>query len=134
LSEAGFRDTDIDTGDVRTDLLALARNYGAWLEGPHGPVGLRITLETRMNHDFAQVVRRAKFPSVTVSHQIVRRAKARGELPADASTAVILEGVLGGVAMHLITSGKGGPAFDSASGDRFLTRLVGYVLDGASRQ
>jgi AcrR family transcriptional regulator len=124
---------DVDSGSLRDDLRVLAFTYGRWLEGNQHPVMLRMMIERRTNADFRlRVVSKIEWTSVSAAHRITHRAKLRGDLPPDASSAVILDAVLGGVMQHLTSADEGsfGRFYESAAGQKFVMRLVDYVIAG----
>ena len=118
-----------DHGSLSADLADFAHSYARWLDGPAGFLSIRIAVESRLNPDFADVVRPVAVSQMSQAHAIVRRAKRRGELQASVSTAVLLDAVVGGLINHTV-SAPAKPPYASAAGARFVDELVRDVLHG----
>ncbi|MET0418288.1 MAG: TetR/AcrR family transcriptional regulator [Actinoplanes sp.] len=118
-----------DHGSVRADLSAFAHTYAEWLEGPAGLFNIRLVAEIRLNPDLAEVTQAEFNASISHSHQIVRRAKRRGEVPPRASSALILDTVIGTLTQHVLSS-PGKAPYASPAGRKFVDDLVEMVLRG----
>ena len=131
LAVHGHEWVDVDTGDVRRDLCAMALDYGRAMDDTDGPLGLRLFIETLMNPEFAAVSSTLRQGPVSVAHQVIRRAKRRGQLHRNASSAVILDGLLGGLMSHMstVTPRVPGGLYHSTAGAVFVERLVDTLLD-----
>ncbi|WP_019927495.1 TetR/AcrR family transcriptional regulator [Nocardia sp. BMG111209] len=100
LGRLGHLD-DIDTGDVRTDLLRLAGQIRDAHLGPTGRAAMRLAVEA---HQVPAVERRwkaARDAQVSAARALVRRAIDRGQLPAGTSVTLLLDLLLGATIMHL---------------------------------
>ncbi len=130
LRAYGHNWADPDTGDIREDLRGLALEYGRKLDGEGGPVGLRMFVESYMNPEYAAVAGALTQGAVADSHGIIRRAKRRGQLRADAPAAVILDSLLGAVMQHLtmVSPRVPGGLYSSPQGIAFVDRLVDTLL------
>lgn len=125
---------DPDSGSVREDLRALALTYGLITDTADGPFGLRFMVEEFTNPEFATVAAALRRRSFADAHRVVRRAKRRGQLRADVSTAVVLDALLGGLVYHVTSADarvRGG-LYTSPQGRAFINRLVDLVLAGAA--
>jgi AcrR family transcriptional regulator len=85
----------IDTGDVRSDLLALVRLLLDLFEGRHGLAARRMTIESRVTPGVAERWAAVRASQVRAARGIVRRAIARGELPRGTSVSLVLDTLCG---------------------------------------
>lgn len=126
LADRGATNVAIaDTGSLRGDLRALARSVRDNLADAHGAELARaMAAEMAVDPDVRRVVR--AFFSERFGHagQIVRRAVARGELPASVDTYLLVESVVAPIWFRFLTTGEL-PAGDQAE------RVVDLLLDGA---
>ncbi|HYZ57110.1 MAG TPA: TetR/AcrR family transcriptional regulator [Streptosporangiaceae bacterium] len=127
-----FPEGDHDHGSIDTDLREFARSYAQWLDGPHGLLSMRMNLESRLNPELGELLWLHTGTQVSRAHRIVRRAKQRGEIPTTASTAVILDALLGGLLNHTMSAPSREP-FSTANGRRFVDELARSILDGVRR-
>ncbi|MCM3921804.1 TetR/AcrR family transcriptional regulator [Frankia sp. AiPs1] len=132
IDKAGFTFDEDPAADLRSELHRLATAYARWLDGPHGPWGVRLFVESRLNPDFAAIARTHSIQSIKAAHQIVSRAKLRQQLPPNCSAAVVLDSVLGGVIHHPMSSPvPPGTLYRSPAGVQFLATLVDSAISGA---
>jgi len=116
-----------DSGDLRADLLALARTAVAFVESPLGLAVLRTLLAEGANPEVkglaAAMLQKqgSQGPGV-----IFDRAIARGELARSTDVKLVLTTVAGAI-MHRILIEQ------SSVTDDFLTRLIDLVLFGLQR-
>ena len=120
-----------DHGNVRDDLSDFCHSYAEWLDGPAGLWSIRMSMEIRVNQDFAEVVQPDAAQQISHAHQIIRRGKRRGEIPPRASAAVILDALIGALVQHTI-SAPGKAPYASPAGRKFVDDLVAMVLDGVT--
>lgn len=114
----------VDTGSVRGDLTELARQLLDGYTGTGGLVTLRAALEARVHPDLlARLAESLNTSRLLTARQIVRRAVARGELPAGTPTTLLLELVTGAVLSHVLFA----PAV-TRTDDDYVDRLVALVL------
>lgn len=123
---------DPDTGDIREDLRALARAFGRQTETGDGAFGLRFMVESYTNPQFAAFSAGLKRTSISDAHRVVRRAKRRGQLRPDASAAVMLDALYGGLISHITTVDRelAGSVYSTPQGRQFIERLVDMILAG----
>jgi len=121
-----------DTGDVRADLTALATAYADELDGPRGRFRMRVMTESRLNDDFRAIAAAASENVVAAAHEVVRRGKRRGQLPAGTSAAVLLDSLFGGLLHHLLASPEpAGQLYQTPAGRKFVRDLLDSVLRAA---
>ncbi|MET0248677.1 MAG: TetR-like C-terminal domain-containing protein, partial [Sphingobium sp.] len=87
----------IDTGAIRSDLLALSGRALDTFAGPYGEVALQLRSDSRR---FAEVQSIEEPYREQMAHQaraIVRRAIGRGDLPASARPGLIMDLLVGGI-------------------------------------
>lgn len=119
---------DIDTGNVRGDLLVLARSIFDLLIGENGDTLLRLSTEARMVPELKPRWERFVRANVSAVRKIVGRAVARGELPADTAVDLLLDALTGGLMMRCLTtppSRRNRLAKDAA---HYTEALVDYIL------
>jgi AcrR family transcriptional regulator len=112
-----------DTGALRSDMLAFALGAAAWAESPVGRGVTRTLLADGDAPEVRALVRgllRARAPG---PRAIFDRAKARGELAADADVRMALTVIAGAISHRIfVESARVTPAF--------VRRLVHLVADG----
>lgn len=119
----GHSDPLPDTGALRSDMLAFARNAAAWADSPVGRgVMLSLWIDGEDPEVRALVEGMVGGPAAGPA-AIFDRAQSRGELPAGADVPMALT-VMAGAMSHRIFVER-----QSLDGD-FLPRLVGLVVDG----
>jgi AcrR family transcriptional regulator len=123
-----------DTGDLRHDLLAFARQTFDRLNGEDGAVTLRLVVESRFYDDLRDgLSSAAHVEQLHAVRAIVRRAIERGDLPAGASVTLISDMIAGSVLNHtLVTPPHLRDAMEAKSG-QFFEQLVDVVLAGVER-
>lgn len=131
---------DIDTGDTRDDLVALARHFVQNYRDDSGVVGLRMVLDARTSPELAEAfAAMLKGARAQGARRIVRRALDRGDVRGP-TVGFVLELVAGATLSHVLyTSAKpaGGPGETSPADERFIGRLVADLMarpDGGSAQ
>jgi hypothetical protein len=120
-----------DTGNLRHDLLALARQTFDRLNGEDGAVTLRLIVESRFYDDLREgLSSAAHVEQLHATRAIVRRAIKRGDLPAGASVTLISDMIAGSVLNHtLVTPPHLRDAMEARS-EQFFEQLVDVVLAG----
>ena len=127
-------DVHVDTGDIRSDL----RHLGAqllemfWADG--GVTWMRLVVEGAVHNEFAAHRDKLTGPAVLAARQIVRRATARGELPAGTSPALVLDAILGATIIHVAVTPVELREVAKAQSDRYLDQLVDLILAGVRAQ
>ena len=116
-----------DTGSLRADLLALARAAAAAATTPVGEAMVR-AVAAAGSHDAALAAGNRRFwqERLTIDGEIVKRAVARGELPADTAREALIESVLGPIYFRLLVTGERPDA-------PFIERVVDLVVNGAAQ-
>ena len=116
-----------DTGDLRTDLLVLAKAAVGFVESPLGMAVLRTLLAEGANPELREVAASLFQQQETEGPRLVfARAIARGELSQDADLQLALTTVAGAL-MHRIFIEQ------TPITDDFIERLIDLVLFGLKR-
>lgn len=93
----------IDTGDLRSDLVELARQLLQGYRTTPGLVSLRVALDARVNPELlARLTHTLNKSRLLAARTIVHRAVERGDLPPDTSATLLLELVTGAVLSHAL--------------------------------
>lgn len=120
----------IDTGSLQGDLLALARQVFTVLTSDYGGAARWMAID-RDNHP---EVREATSPygdaAVRQGRAMVRRAIARGEIPASVNPGLVMDLVVGGVTNHVGTTPLRLRNAMIGKKEAFTTDLVETVLRG----
>ena len=93
--------TDLDTGNLRDDLLALARQLVELYIGPFGKAALRIAFDPGLGV-FIGTQEYLRESQVLAARALVHRAINRGELPASISVTLLLDTICGASLNHVI--------------------------------
>jgi AcrR family transcriptional regulator len=120
--------TDVDTGTVRGDLVALVRQLLQQYAGEHSRAVLRLTMEARTIPKLAERYEELAQAQILAARAIVRRGIRRGELPEDTSVTFLLDALCGGAMNHALTTPpelRGGLV--EAAGE-YAERFVDFVL------
>lgn len=113
-----------DTGSLRGDLTAYATSLAAHLQTPSGLAMNRALAASGDSPDVADARTRFWDTRYALSSQIITRAMARGELPADTDVRMALEIVLAPLHMRaLLTRDPIDPALPGRLVDAVLTAL-----------
>lgn len=120
----------IDTGSLRGDLTALARNIFSVLTSPYGNAARWIDLDAALHPE----VRAAAAPYIDSAIQqgraIVRRAIARGELAPRINPGLVMDIIVGGVTNHVHTTPARLRAAMVGKGGAFVEALVNLLMVG----
>lgn len=123
----GHAEEVLDSGDLRADLLALARTAVAFVESPLGLAVLRTLLAEGANPEVRGLAAAMiQQQGVQGPGAIFARAIARGELARSTDVRLVLTTVAGAI-MHRILIEQ------SAVTEDFLMRLIDLVLFGLKR-
>ena len=125
LGLAGERIPIPDTGSLRGDLAALATAAAATAGSPQGQAVVRAVVAAG-SHDAALAAANQRFwtERLALDGEIVERAIARGEVPADTDPRTVIEAVLGPIYFRLlVTAEPPDPAF--------IERVVAMVATGS---
>jgi AcrR family transcriptional regulator len=119
---------DIDTGSLRDDLVALARQVlHAFLDEAGGAV-LRLMLEAESIPAGQEHLNRFLQSQAAAARAIVHRGIDRGQLRRDISVTLLLNTISGGALNHALTTPFRSRAKVAASADRYAEELVDFVL------
>ncbi|SEG97055.1 DNA-binding transcriptional regulator, AcrR family [Nonomuraea solani] len=122
----------IDTGTLREDLRALARSTMDHYLGPYGLAGLRLHVEARAHPGlFAELAGGIRHTRALQARAIVRHAIARGELGEQASPALILDTLLGGLLTHVLATPEEPRPEMTARSSRHVEDITAFVLTAA---
>lgn len=113
-----------DTGSLREDLVALVAQMLAFVAKPEGKAIARLITTERGDPHIDRLGRALKEESYQRRGLLVERAKARGELPADADARLLLEAVLSPLVSRVVR-------FDEHVDDETIAALVDLVVTGA---
>ena len=120
----------IDAGDLRGDLLRLARMIGRTLTGPYGGARTRMALDSAQFPEVRECFRPYSEALVHQARAIVRRAIARGEIAAGVNPGLLMDLVVGGVTNHVGSTPLRLRTAMIAKMDAFTIDLVETVLRG----
>ncbi|MEU6324444.1 TetR/AcrR family transcriptional regulator [Streptomyces sp. NPDC047009] len=127
--------TDVDSGTVRGDLVALVRQLLQQYAGEDGRAVLRLAMEARTIPRLAERYDELAQAQILAARAIVRRGIRRGELPEDTSVTFLLDALCGGAMNHALTTPPELRAgLVEAAGDyaeRFVAFVLASVLVGA---
>lgn len=124
---------DTDTGSVRGDLLVLAQSIMGLLLSEDGDTILRLSTEARKIPELAPQWEQFVAVNVATVRKIVRRAVARGELPARTAGDLILNALIGGLMMQCLTTPPSRRARLAKDANRYTESLVDLVLASSAR-
>lgn len=122
---------EIDEGNVRGDLIALATILIELYEGRHGLAARRMAVESRCTPGIAERWDNVRISQVTASRAIVRRAIKRGELPARTPVTLLLDALCGAAMNRSAATPEHLRAQADAARGKYVEELVTFVLDAA---
>jgi AcrR family transcriptional regulator len=128
-----LRIEDPDTGQLRTDLIGLARQVFEAYLSPHGLAAFRLNVDQFLYPDLAVNAGRYFEHQSGVAFKTVQRAKARHEIPPGVEPSMILDLVFGAVINHLLAYPPGRRQELLASVPRWCEQAVDLVLSSVSR-
>jgi AcrR family transcriptional regulator len=118
-----------DTGTLRTDLIAFLQNQllGFWKDGLNGTVYRAIIAEAQSDPEAARALYEYQAERKQVAVEMVDRAKARGEIPAEANGGLIVDMIVS-FAWHQLLIGRVDEAIEAIEGvvDGVLMGCAGY--------
>lgn len=120
----------LDTGSLRSDLIALGMTNLKLSFGPYADAFLRLNGEAHHIPELSAHWEEMRGGQVTTARSIVRRAIKRGELPADASPTLLLDAIFGGIYMHALSVPPHLRERAKAGSPAHLEGLVDLVLAG----
>lgn len=123
---------DIDTGSVRDDLVALARQVlHAFLDEAGGAV-LRLMLEAESIPAGREHLDRFLLSQAVAARAIVHRGIDRGQLRRGTSVTLLLDTISGGALNHALVAPAHLREQVAAGADRYAGELVDFVLASVS--
>jgi AcrR family transcriptional regulator len=125
--------TEVDTGNVRDDLLGLARQILGLYLGDAGRAALRIGLEADGIPAVGGPWQALRASQAAAARALVRRAIERGELPADTPVTMLLDTLCGGAMMHVMATPAGLRGRLADDPGEFAARLVDFLLTAVNR-
>ncbi|MFE5395966.1 TetR/AcrR family transcriptional regulator [Streptomyces sp. NPDC056568] len=120
--------TDVDTGTVRDDLVALVRQLLEQYAGDHGTAALRLSLEARTIPRLAERYQELAEAQILAARAVVRRGIRRGELPEDTSVTFLLDALCGGAMNHALAMPPERRAELAPTAGEYAERFVDFVL------
>lgn len=122
----------IDTGSLRGDLLALARQVFMARTSAYAGAAIWMAIDTERHPEAAAATAPYGQAAVLQGRAIVRRAIHRGEIPQGADPGLLMDVVVGAVANHVATTpAKLRPAM-IARMEPFTCELVDTILAGVA--
>jgi len=121
---------DVDTGRIRSDLIALSMKLVDAFDGPAGLANLRLQVDAATVPELREVERRMRETQVAAAREIVKRGIARGEVPSNTPVGLLLNAVCGGVVNYANTRPPERRPLDRGEAESFCVRLVDLVLRG----
>jgi AcrR family transcriptional regulator len=119
----------IDSGSLRGDLVAYARAELRAHSGWSGKVWVRIFVESASHPELLeQMNARIVTQRADAAMGIVRRAIARGELPASAPATLLFHTLFGAVMSRIFFARSGLRAIEAPDDARYAEQLVDFVL------
>lgn len=122
----------IDTGNLRDDLLALARHVFVARTGPFARVALWTDIDAQMHPETRVAIAPYAEGAVEQARAIARRGIARGEIGPGVDPGLLMDMVVGGVANHVAATPERLRSAMIAKMESFTERLVDAALHGAS--
>lgn len=124
---------NIDNGNLRDDLRALAHMLLAHMTGPLGVAGLQLRLDIVRYEVVSEALAVYLDDIKRSARDIVRRAVTRGELPEDTSTTLVLDVISGSVTTHVTSVPEYMRDEIMAGFDTYIDRLVDLVCRGLAK-
>lgn len=113
-----------ESGDLRADLLAVARRTAAAMSSPRGRAALRVLLGGCPASDLVALATSSRRQFEAPARRLIERAVARGELAADVAPDLLLQ-VIGGWILNALFRER------LELTDARLSRLIDLLLGGA---
>ena len=104
LQTGMLRVSDVDTGTLRGDLVELAKQMLDLYLGPVSRATLRLPLEAGTIPEVAEHYEASRKAQVLAARAIVRRGIDRGELPGAVPVTTLLDTLVGGAMMHVLST------------------------------
>ncbi len=128
-AQVAFR-SDVDTGDIRSDLTVLAQAVFDFYDGEYGAAALRLLGEARLNPDLGIRFEAFRDDAIRAARQVVRRAMDRGEVSRETDVSALLVAIFGGVIMQVVSTPISPTKRQRVTAARDVSALVDLVLKG----
>ncbi|MFC8097761.1 TetR/AcrR family transcriptional regulator [Streptomyces sp. NPDC057363] len=116
---------------IRDYLIAVAKDHFVTYTRETRLEYLRVYIEAKHNPELLDALHLGLFPrTVSRARGVVRSAMSRGSLPLAPSANAVIDAIIGGVAMHVMTASSTPHTELAADGDARLSDLVDMVLRG----
>lgn len=122
--ELRFVPDNTDSGSYESDLRALAKQFAIAYSGSRGKAFLRVLMELTTHPDFKEYAN-FRQAQLATGRAMIRRAKERGEIPAELPVTLPLDALSGAILMHLISSPRR-PSAESI--ENFVEDVVSLVI------
>ncbi|MBE9374608.1 TetR/AcrR family transcriptional regulator [Saccharopolyspora sp. HNM0983] len=124
---------EIDTGALRSDLIEFATGWLEYMTTDDGVLTYRLNVDSRFVPEVWEALADDPYPEhVRATRAMVRRGIARGELPQDASVALIADLVAGAVSNHVRATPQYLQGRVRARSAEYVAHLVDTVLAGVA--
>jgi AcrR family transcriptional regulator len=127
---AGNEEPMPDTGTVRGDLLALVQRIVAFVRTPEGDIFTRLVIAEHGEPDVDRLARSLRDAFMVRRAEVITRAQARGELPADIDARVLLDAIFIPVTMRILRYRED---VDVATTEAFVDLALTGAKHGAGR-
>lgn len=119
---------EIDTGNVREDLLAMTSVLVELFSGRHGLAARRMTVESHATEGIAERWQSVRGSQITAARTIVQRGVRRGELRSDTPVTILLDTLCGAAINHAIATPPHLRERVARERDKYTSDLVDFVL------
>jgi len=120
----------IDTGTLQGDLIALAAQVFSARAGVYARAGAWMGMDAQAYPEMRSVLTPYTEATIRQGRAIVRRAIARGEIPASVNPGLLMDLVVGAVSNHIATTPERLRSAMMARRDAFIRDLVATALRG----
>ena len=127
---AGHEEAMPDTGSVRADLCELVHRMVAFVRTPEGDVFTRLVSAEHGEPDVDRLARSLRDAFMSRRSEIITRAQARGELPANVDARVVLDAIFIPVTMRILRYRED---VDAATAEAFVDLALTGAKHGAGR-
>ena len=127
---AGHEEPMPDTGTVRGDLLELVQRIVAFVRTPEGDIFTRLVSAEHGEPDVDRLARSLRDGFMVRRAEVITRAQARGELPADVDARVLLDAIFIPVTMRILRYRE---EVDVATTEAFVDLALTGAKHGAGR-
>jgi len=119
---------DVDTGTARGDLIELATQMVELYAGESGRAAARVISEAAVVPALAQTLESQRRDQIGAARAIVKRAITRDELPPETPVTILLDCLVGGALLHVLTTPPQLHAPLRQNPEEVAVRLVDYLL------